>query len=327
MPTLKNKNNLKYDIFISHSSRDNEFALKLAHDLKQKKITVWIDILNLVAGQTIIEGISKALNNSKLMIIIMSPSYFESIWTKNEYNIGLNKEFESGNIFVIPLYLVKTQIPTIISSKLYSDFRNLDHYDDNFTKLVNQISTNIENTRLIDPLKENVFGKVTNQINVHELESIKDEIINFNLKSKDLVSPTYLKKPNNEKVCFIIMPFSIESLNDVYELYIKGSIEEKTSFICVRGDDIFGSNIIYDDILNSIKNADIILADLTGKNANVFYEVGISHTLNKKVILLAQSMDDVPFDLKHFRICLYDTSPRGLMNLRSVIPSHIRAYD
>jgi hypothetical protein len=94
---------------------------------------------------------------------------------------------------------------------------------------------------------------------------------------------------------------------------------------CQRGDDVFGSNVVMDDIVKSINAADVILADLSRKNANVFYEVGICHALNKPVLLRAQSIDDVPFDLRHRRVLLYDYSPRGCKRLEGSLRQHMNA--
>ncbi len=64
-------------------------------------------------------------------------------------------------------------------------------------------------------------------------------------------------------------------------------------------------------------------ADLTDKNANVFYEVGICHAIDKPVLLMAQSIDDVPFDLRHRRILLYEYSPRGCKKLEKALQENI----
>jgi hypothetical protein len=56
---------------------------------------------------------------------------------------------------------------------------------------------------------------------------------------------------------------------------------------------------ILDRIFNQISKADAIIADMTGRNPNVFYEVGYAHALGKVVLLLTQNVDDIPFDLKH----------------------------
>ena len=65
---------------------------------------------------------------------------------------------------------------------------------------------------------------------------------------------------------------------------------------------------IIDDICNSILGADVVVADCTGQNPNVFYELGIAHTLGKDVILLTQSIDDIPFDISHLRFIEYENT-------------------
>ena len=64
-------------------------------------------------------------------------------------------------------------------------------------------------------------------------------------------------------------------------------------------------------IYNQISKADLIVADVTGKNPNVFYEVGYAHALGKKTILMTQDTDDIPFDLKHYPHIVYSGMPLG----------------
>ena len=80
-----------------------------------------------------------------------------------------------------------------------------------------------------------------------------------------------------------------------------------------------------EDTLKSIKSADVILAELTKKSPNVLYEVGICHALGKSVLLLAQSMDDVPVDLRHLRVLLYDYTPRGCKLLEEKLTDSMNA--
>jgi hypothetical protein len=96
-------------------------------------------------------------------------------------------------------------------------------------------------------------------------------------------------------------------------------MEDEFSLVCERGDDVFGSNVVMEDIITSIKKSHLIIADLTRKNPNVFYEVGIAHTLGKQVLLLAQSIDDVPFDLRHRRVLLYQYTPHGCKRLEKLL--------
>ena len=84
---------------------------------------------------------------------------------------------------------------------------------------------------------------------------------------------------------------------------------------CLRADDIYDNRPIIEDIWRCTNEARILIAELTGRNANVFYETGIAHTIGKEVILISQSMEDVPFDLKHLRCIVYEYTPRGIANL------------
>jgi hypothetical protein len=118
------------------------------------------------------------------------------------------------------------------------------------------------------------------------------------------------------------MPFGIENLQVVYDDYIKPTIEQ-CGLDSVRGDDMFGSNVIMEDIRSAISASGLIVADLTGQNANVFYEVGIAHGIKKPVLLLAQSLDDVPFDLRHRRVLLYEYSVPGVKRFEQRLKDHL----
>lgn len=50
------------------------------------------------------------------------------------------------------------------------------------------------------------------------------------------------------------------------------------------------------------------MAELTSRNPNVFYELGLAHALNKPVVLVSRTQDDVPFDLQHIRVIYYDVA-------------------
>jgi hypothetical protein len=65
------------------------------------------------------------------------------------------------------------------------------------------------------------------------------------------------------------------------------------------------------DIWDAIRAARIIIADCTGRNANIFYEIGLAHALGKPVVLLSQHEEDVPFDLGHIRFIKYNCTPPG----------------
>ena len=102
------------------------------------------------------------------------------------------------------------------------------------------------------------------------------------------------------------MPFR-EEFNNVYLGLIKPSLEA-AGYEVTRADTQLNQRNIMSDVVKGIFEADLIIADLTDLNTNVFYELGIAHTLPKKTILLTQNFDEIPFDLRSYRIITYSTA-------------------
>ena len=99
---------------------------------------------------------------------------------------------------------------------------------------------------------------------------------------------------------FMIMPFNDDFLG-LYE-HIKGQFP---NYKFEHAGDLDSQQSILKDIIEGIYQADVIVADLTGLNPNVFYELGICHALGKKVIIIIQDIDDLPFDIRPYRTNQY----------------------
>lgn len=123
------------------------------------------------------------------------------------------------------------------------------------------------------------------------------------------------------KLCFILMPFTAE-LTNVYDA-ITSSIGSYCGLTCVKADEISHSGRITEDIWNKINQARFLVADLTGRNTNVFYELGLAHALGKRVILITQNEHDVPFDLKDLRYIRYQAD--DLNHLRAELIKYAKA--
>ena len=105
--------------------------------------------------------------------------------------------------------------------------------------------------------------------------------------------------------CFVMQPFD-GYLGEYYEKIFKPAIE-KAGLRAVRADDdIFATGKIMDQVWRGIREATVLVAELTSKNPNVFYELGLAHALEKPVVLVSSNQDDVPFDLGHIRAIFYD---------------------
>ncbi len=103
---------------------------------------------------------------------------------------------------------------------------------------------------------------------------------------------------------FVIMPFE-EQFDEIYELFIAETLDDM-GFQFRRADDIKSQQNILKDIVEGIAKSDLIIADLSKPNPNVYYELGLAHALNKPVISLTQDIAELPFDLKSYRVIEYN---------------------
>jgi len=120
---------------------------------------------------------------------------------------------------------------------------------------------------------------------------------------------------------FVAMPFAPE-FNALYEV-VETLLVDYCHLRCLRADAISRSGSITAEIWRHTNEAMSIIADLSGCNANVFYEVGLAHALGKPVVLLSRDVKDVPFDLRHLRIVQYDPDA-GLKAIRLQLLSALR---
>jgi nucleoside 2-deoxyribosyltransferase len=123
-----------------------------------------------------------------------------------------------------------------------------------------------------------------------------------------------MAKKDEVKICFVLMPFD-GNIEDVYRIIIAPSLME-AGYQVRRADSIAAPGNIIRDILQAISSADLIVADLTGRNPNVFYELAVAQTLGKPTILLTQDYRDIPFDLKMYRMIEYNSTLEGAEILR-----------
>ena len=130
-------------------------------------------------------------------------------------------------------------------------------------------------------------------------------------------------RPIDRNLISLMMPFQAE-FSSVYET-IKSAVEEK-GYVCRRADDFWKHDQVIQDIVELICISNIVICDLTGKNANVYYEAGIAHTIGKNVILITQHHNDVPFDLRHLRYIHYLNNREGREALANDIIRRIRAF-
>lgn len=125
----------------------------------------------------------------------------------------------------------------------------------------------------------------------------------------------------DSKLVSVMMPFNTESLPVFAALK---SATESIGWQCVRADDIWEHDAIVQDIVDIIAKARVVICDCSGKNPNVFYEIGIAHSLGKEVILITQSEKDIPFDLRHLRYISYLRNGEGLKTLSQKVTQRLK---
>jgi hypothetical protein len=136
-----------------------------------------------------------------------------------------------------------------------------------------------------------------------------------------------------KKQCFVIMPFGIEGTEDharnlqIYRELIK-PVVQKSGYHPIRADELEHFGNITRDIIELIFESDLVVADLSGKNANVFYELGVRHALLRYgTIPIIRQGENLPFDIANYRAIFYSTAFDGPEKFRDELLRRIRAFE
>jgi gamma-glutamylcyclotransferase (GGCT)/AIG2-like uncharacterized protein YtfP len=109
-----------------------------------------------------------------------------------------------------------------------------------------------------------------------------------------------------DKVCFIISPFGTEgsatrAKADELLAYVFRPAAQECGYEVIRGDELPRPGLITPQLIDSLLHAELVIADLTGQNPNVIYELGLRHASGRPVIQVTAGDDPLPFDIKDFR--------------------------
>lgn len=118
-----------------------------------------------------------------------------------------------------------------------------------------------------------------------------------------------------------MMPFAPE-FDVVYEV-IESAVGD-AGLHCARADDIWEHDHVMEDVLSLLWRSQIVIADLTGRNTNVFYETGLAHALPRRTVLLTQEPADIPFDLRSIRYLQYGLGRQQRAFLREQLSERLK---
>jgi hypothetical protein len=166
-------------------------------------------------------------------------------------------------------------------------------------------------TRLSEPQRKDAQVEVESIVQAKRAASASIRVQRLSDESIDL------------ETVFILMPMS-RDLEPVYEVIREaGAAVGLTTF---RADAISKAGSIIDQIYESIAKSGLIVADLTGRNQNVMYELGLANAMGKETLLLSQNIEDVPFDVRDQRVLTYEASIGGANELRQRLIEAFRHY-
>jgi hypothetical protein len=129
------------------------------------------------------------------------------------------------------------------------------------------------------------------------------------------------KDPQQPNLVAVMMPFD-PSFDGAYTA-VQAACGD-LGLQCVRADEIFNEEELIQDIFSIIYRAKAVVSDFTGRNPNVFYEVGIAHTLGRTVVPIVQNVEHVPFDVRHHRFIQYLNNQEGLADLGRKLRARLR---
>lgn len=231
---------------------------------------------------------------------IISDQFTKSNWVELGYILGVPEKINDHTRLLKSL-----------------DFRD-DDYEANILQVLNS---------LIEAAPTNL-EKIEDYLSEHGMLLLQGKFISTAHKATTKQVITFCpevfqipQKPQNDRLVSVMMPFTAE-LRPTYQSIrnVCGSLEIE----CKRVDDIWENTTIIQDIFELIFISRVVIADFTGKNPNVFYEAGIAHTLGKQVIPITQSIDDVPFDLRHHRTLTYLRNQQGLEAMEQELEKRLR---
>lgn len=183
----------------------------------------------------------------------------------------------------------------------------------------------------IDDLAERVADKTAAKVDALQQKreaDLAEQALKYKdalaLRPGELVFGRPSERSQFKSDIFMIMPFKVE-FESIYRDVIR-PLAGELSLSITRGDEFISTQgVIMEEVWSALNNCKLVIAEITGGNDNVFYELGIAHTLNKPAILMTQARtpETVPFDIRHLRYIRYENSVAGGIQLRDALKTAI----
>jgi hypothetical protein len=249
--------------------------------------------------------------------------FLELLRSANQYGLvegsgaaALVSMTEIGNNVIAPGSPAERQTSLLKAFRSVEDFRKVEEFykgkklpEDEFFEntLVRQFNIPRERVKVfIDVFTKDLeFLKAFKAGDLpEETGETKPPVDGSFIPSKSIAAEESSKARTFLDTCFVMMPFA--PWPDQYYKEIFSPAIKDAGMEPLRADELFSTGTVIEQIWEQIQKSKILLADLTGKNANVFYELGLAHAAQKPVVFTSGNLEDVPFDLRHLRVIIYD---------------------
>lgn len=328
----------KLQIFVSSTYTDliDERRAAVEAILEAGHIPAGMELFK--AGKSQMETIKKWIDESDVYMLILGGRY-GSIdeecglsYTELEYQYALSKNMPVFSVVLSESYLVNKIHLLGLNRAVESEFP--DRYNHFKSIVMSKIIRFVDDYKDIKIAIHSTLNEIVNEYDFINQDHLADEKTNdvaSNHKPSDSIHmPTKDDNAESQQInseqlsVFIIMPFSEEWSDDVF-MAIKDTCNDLNINV-FRADELLGSYLIIDDIIASIKKSDIVIADITVRNTNVYYELGYAHALNKNTILVAQKGAIIPFDISGFRYITYGLNYIKIKKFQKELLDNIKSY-
>nr|VFJ56215.1 MAG: TIR domain-containing protein [Candidatus Kentron sp. FM]VFJ59002.1 MAG: TIR domain-containing protein [Candidatus Kentron sp. FM]VFK11939.1 MAG: TIR domain-containing protein [Candidatus Kentron sp. FM] len=276
-------------LFYSYSHKDEGYRKRLETHLSVLKhqgiIGQWHD-RKITAGTDWARQISENLESADIILLLVSADFLASEYCYDKETAHALKRHEEGSARVIPIILRPCDwrygVPFNKLQALPKDAKPVSTWENDDEAFTN-IARGIRKAAM--QFQESMAASVPTT-----------------------TTPS-LPDPRERDTCFVLMQIN-EIFDEYYrEVYAPAIID--AGFKPMRAQGLFGTGTVMEQIWEQIHKANVLIADISDRNPNVLYELGLVHAQYKPVVLTAGSMEDVPFDISHSRTFVYDVRKPG----------------
>jgi hypothetical protein len=159
MALMKKNLSKSPSVFISHCHSDKRFAKKLAKDLLNIGVRVWIDEAEIKLGDSLIKKIQEGIDQVDYLVVVLSPESVSSEWVSREIDIAMNQEINGRRVKVLPLLYKTCDLPLFLSGKLYGDCTTSKKYQKSLNMLIDRLGLSNKTSELITDVEPKLKNK------------------------------------------------------------------------------------------------------------------------------------------------------------------------